>query len=255
MLAVMFKNFITGFLPTLVSIYVVNCSTTTPLNQSAVTPPCPKHPVESSAKGLTVSSAISPSAELVPTSPRRVDQTQIALANDPVTAYRDALTSISSRPADYSCSPNLSPALTEVLLQTAEHVIKNAGEHVSPGALDVIIPLLQLAAHSGNQAAQYRYGGYVVGYYLTDEMFWPREKETASDALAMLRIVAADAPTLVGDDKTWILGNFLPTSDKTPFDRVWLRRAKEIEARYRKCRSDRTESKKSQKDASSEPAK
>jgi hypothetical protein len=114
--------------------------------------------------------------------------------------------------------------------------------------------LLQLAAHSGHQAAQYRYGGYIVGYYLTDEMFWPREKEIASDALAMLRIVATDAPALVGDDQIWILGNFLPTGDKTPFDRTWLRRAKELEARYRKCQLGRTESVKPLEHTSSAPA-
>jgi hypothetical protein len=250
----MLKSLFTSLVPAFGSLLVANCSAPRQLTKGVVAPRCLESPAERNTTVTKVSSLVpAPSDEPVAPSPRRVDQTQIASANESVSAYRDTLTTSGPIPVDYSCPPALSPALAEILFQTAEHLIKKADEHVSPGALEVILPLLQLAAHSGHQATQYRYGGYIVGYYLTDEMFWPREKEIASDALAMLRIVATDAPALVGDNKIWILGNFLPTGDKTPFDRAWLRRAKELEAHYRKCQSGRTEPVKPPEQTSSAP--
>jgi hypothetical protein len=149
--------------------------------------------------------------------------------------YREKLLEVSKANTDYSCPLNLSPELAEILYQTAERIISREDEHVSPAALEVILPLLKLAAHSGSVAAQHRYGYYVIGYYATDEMFWPHDKETAADALAMLRVLAVDNPDVVGDSRSWILGGYEPTSDQKPFAQAWVNRAKKIEAQYRKC--------------------
>ena len=69
---------------------------------------------------------------------------------------------------------------------------------------------------------------------MTDGMFWPRDKNIAADALAMLHVVAIDAPDMVGDDARWISGYLDPASQK-PLPAAWVRRAKQAEAAYRKC--------------------
>jgi hypothetical protein len=91
----------------------------------------------------------------------------------------------------------------EALLAEANRLIDVAGEHPEPEALSRILPKLRRAAYGGLPAAQLRYGGYVVGYYATDEMFWPSDRETAIGALGLLRFAvvhdraqAADFPGL-----------------------------------------------------------
>jgi hypothetical protein len=79
-------------------------------------------------------------------------------------------------------------------LREADALIKRAGEHPSDRDLDRILPLLKRAAYAGHEAAQRRFGYYVVGYYYTDEMFWPKEPDIAIAALAMLRVAARRTP-------------------------------------------------------------
>jgi hypothetical protein len=73
-------------------------------------------------------------------------------------------------------------------------LIRRAAEHPTDRALSQILPRLQRAAYAGNLAAQQRFGNYVVGYYYTDELFWPGQPEIAIAALAMLRIAARKRP-------------------------------------------------------------
>lgn len=76
------------------------------------------------------------------------------------------------------------------LLRRGESAIARAGEHPSPADLDQILPLLHRAAYGGYAPAQRRYGYYVVGYWFTDEMFWPSNEPVAVSALAMVRVSA-----------------------------------------------------------------
>jgi hypothetical protein len=97
-------------------------------------------------------------------------------------------------PSDYltrnhGCA-KLELSVAEDLLARGNDAIARAGEHPGPNDLDAIIPLLHRAAYGGFEPAQRRYGYYVVGYWYTDEMFWPRSKEIAVSALAMLRVAA-----------------------------------------------------------------
>jgi hypothetical protein len=153
------------------------------------------------------------------------------------TAFQNSLIAIGPRPEDPFCEPRLSPQIAEAMYQTANKLISAHGDHVSDGELSVIIPLLRLAAHSGHRHAQRRLGFYVVGYYMTDSMFWPRHKEIAADALAMLHVAAVDAPQIVGDDAAWILPYFEPASDKRSLPPAWVKQAKQVEAAFRKCRA------------------
>lgn len=76
------------------------------------------------------------------------------------------------------------------MFEEALILIKRAGEHPSDKDLAAILPLLHNAAYAGLLEAQLRYGYYVFGYWLTDEMFWPTDPTTATNALAMLRVAA-----------------------------------------------------------------
>ena len=73
-------------------------------------------------------------------------------------------------------------------LAEAERLIAQAGEHPFDTQLAEILPRLRRAALAGHRPAQRRFGYYVVGYFLTDEMFWPADRPTAISALAMLRV-------------------------------------------------------------------
>jgi len=99
---------------------------------------------------------------------------------------------------------------------------------------------LQIPAHSGHRQAQRRLGFYVIGYYMTDGMFWPRHKDIAADALAMLHVVAVDAPEIVGEEAAWITAYAEPTPDRTPLPIAWVKQAKQLEAAYRKCQTEPT---------------
>jgi hypothetical protein len=107
-----------------------------------------------------------------------------------------------------SHSPNHSSAMdcgrvpaaeAEALLAEANRLIDAAGEHPEPEALAQILPKLRRAAYGGLPAAQLRYGGYVVGYYATDEMFWPSDRETAIGALGLLRFAVVRDPSHAAD--------------------------------------------------------
>jgi hypothetical protein len=127
-----------------------------------------------------------------------------------------------------------------VELDEANALIKRAGEHPSREDLAAILPRLRRAAYAGNHAAQLRFGNYVVGYYYTDEMFWPREPRVAIPALAMLRIAALAEPespnTLVQ-----ALGRtpvrFTDTEGPPPLPKAWIRAALREAKRYLACQS------------------
>jgi hypothetical protein len=75
-------------------------------------------------------------------------------------------------------------------LKRANAAIERAGEHPTDADLGEILPLLHRAAYGGHVGAQRRYGYYVVGYWFTDEMFWPQDEPVAVSALAMARVAA-----------------------------------------------------------------
>ena len=52
------------------------------------------------------------------------------------------------------------------------------------------LPMLDRAACAGYLPAQMRVGYYVVGYWITDEQFWPSRRKLAVSALAMLLVAA-----------------------------------------------------------------
>jgi hypothetical protein len=149
----------------------------------------------------------------------------------------------------WACKPatpaNQSPALdcgqlpaakAEALLAEANDLIDKAGEHPEPEALSQILPKLRRAAYGGLPAAQLRYGSYVVGYYATDEMFWPSDRETAIGALGLLRFAILRDPSQAV--------NF-PGLEQTPpdpdsqfiqlLDREWLSLALEEAHAYEAC--------------------
>ena len=92
------------------------------------------------------------------------------------------------------CVARESAEQTALDLHEANQRIERAGEHPSDEAMAEILTRLERAAYAGNIAAQVRFGQYVVGYYFTDEMFWPRRKDVAIAALAMLRVAALQGP-------------------------------------------------------------
>jgi hypothetical protein len=101
-------------------------------------------------------------------------------ANEPPSAYLTR---------DYGCEP-VDATTGEDLLKRANAAIDRAGEHPMDADLDEILPLLHRAAYGGYLPAQRRYGYYVVGYWFTDEMFWPKDEPVAVSALAMARVSA-----------------------------------------------------------------
>ena len=84
----------------------------------------------------------------------------------------------------------LSASELEGLTQLGLSTIKSAGEHPFDDSLKVISDSLCRAAIGGSRQAQKTLGSYVVSYWMTDEMFWPKRKEFAITALAMLRAYA-----------------------------------------------------------------
>ncbi len=124
-------------------------------------------------------------------------------------------------------------------------LIKRAGEHPSDKDLSAILPLLHDAAYAGLLEAQLRYGHYVFGYWLTDEMFWPTHPTVATNALAMLRVasirILTANPTKPPDDP---LINALaasppsfPSDFPAPPD-AWLFAATAEADRWLRCRPD-----------------
>jgi len=133
------------------------------------------------------------------------------------------------------CTP-LPDAEAEALLAEANALIDEAGEHPEPEALAEILPKLRKAAYGGLADAQLRYGAYVVGYYATDEMFWPRDRATAIGALGLLRVAVlrdrASAEDYPGLEQT-------PPDASSPFiqllDPEWLTLGLEEARAYEAC--------------------
>jgi hypothetical protein len=99
-----------------------------------------------------------------------------------------------ARPAKVVCPQPITVDQAARELEEAKAWIKRAGEHPAQVDLAEILPRLHRAAYAGNQEARIRFGTYVVGYYYTDEMFWPSEPNVAIPALAMLIIAAHAEP-------------------------------------------------------------
>jgi len=127
-------------------------------------------------------------------------------------------------------------AEAEALLAEANALIDEAGEHPDQDAVVRILEKLRKAAYGGLPAAQLRYGWFVVGYYATDEMFWPGDRDTAVGALGLLRFAVMRDPTSAED---------FPGLDQTPpdpnsafiqlLDPEWLRLAVEEASAYEAC--------------------
>lgn len=90
-------------------------------------------------------------------------------------------------------------AEAEALLAEANTIIREAGEHPDPDSVVRILEKLKKAAYGGLPAAQIRYGWFVTGYYATDEMFWPHDRETAVGALGLLRFAVQRDPASAED--------------------------------------------------------
>ena len=88
--------------------------------------------------------------------------------------------------------PGLNLTYTKALiyLKMGQLEVEKAGEHPTESAVARIIRSLSQAAEFGLSDAQFKLGFYVVGYWMTDEMFWPSQKDRAIHALAMLRVAA-----------------------------------------------------------------
>jgi hypothetical protein len=111
-----------------------------------------------------------------------------AVTTPTATAEPPALSNLPGCPEGVSCEE------AERDLAEAKRIIARAGEHPTDMDLAEILPLLERAADSGYLPAQLRFGNYVVGYWYTDEMFWPKKQKVAIVALAMLRVAAKRSP-------------------------------------------------------------
>ncbi len=102
-----------------------------------------------------------------------------------------------------------------------------------------IIPRLQRAAYAGDTNAQVRYGNYVVGYWYTDEMFWPRQRAVAIAALAMLRVAARKGPADPNNELMAALArdpvDFSKSGGVPPLPREWVNAALVEAKRWEKC--------------------
>jgi hypothetical protein len=78
--------------------------------------------------------------------------------------------------------------------EKATELRARAGEIPAKEESNIYLPLFERAAYSGYLPAQIRFGKYVVGYWYTDEAFWPHERRIAVAALAMLRVAAKRSP-------------------------------------------------------------
>ena len=123
-------------------------------------------------------------------------------------------------------------------LDRANQLIARAGEHPMDGDLDEILPLLQRAADTGYLPAQFRFGGYVVGYWYTDEMFWPKRPKIAIAALAMLRVACKRSPNVKGTLERNLARDPVKFSDSDglpPLPQRWVKAALAEAARWEKA--------------------
>lgn len=84
----------------------------------------------------------------------------------------------------------LATAVAEKQLKIGLRVIQEAGEHPTVEAVEQIVKYLGSSGEAGLLGAQLSLGMYVVGYWFTDEIFWPDDIKVATHALAMLRVAA-----------------------------------------------------------------
>jgi hypothetical protein len=180
--------------------------------------------------------ATKPSADCEP------NEEQVEVLNAP--SVLSSAPTGTSEPADLStmpdaCSPRKSSEQARQDLREASEWITRAGEHPSDSDISQIIVRLQRAAHAGDVEAQTRFGNYVVGYYLTDEMFWPKQRAVAIAALAMLRVAARKvAPdpnnslmVALARDKV----DFSKANDVPALPRAWVDAALAEAKRWEKC--------------------
>jgi hypothetical protein len=123
-------------------------------------------------------------------------------------------------------------------LGEADALIKRAGEHPSDRDLDRILPLLERAAYAGYESAQRRFGYYVVGYYYTDDMFWPKHPDIAVPALAMLIIAARKNPTGNEPLAAALARDPVKFTDRDgppALPRAWIKAALEEARRWHEC--------------------
>lgn len=146
-------------------------------------------------------------------------------------------------------APCEAPAHTEAeaaaMLEAARAMIQRAGEHPTDADLAALLPLLRGAADAGLLEAQVRYGNYVFGYWATDEMFWPKQREEAVKALAMLRVAAlrmrAGSPARTIEDPLLAALSQTPPrwgEDVPEPPRAWVEAAEVEAARWLRCRPD-----------------
>lgn len=117
--------------------------------------------------------------------------------------------------------------------------IKQAGEHPSKQSITRIVDLLGKAASANSTEAQRAFGFYIFGYWMTDEMFWPRQKKIAIQALAMLRIYALKELERgpIYDSYVSYLAQTPPLPDEEiePLPKAWLKEALRYADRWINC--------------------
>jgi hypothetical protein len=77
---------------------------------------------------------------------------------------------------------------------------------------------------------------------MTDEMFWPKNAETAADALAMLHVAARASPERLSAEELELGLNFrLPLAEGVlTIPKAWAKRASAIAAEWERCRQTLT---------------
>lgn len=126
-------------------------------------------------------------------------------------------------------------SLTEKGLQISQ----SAGEHPSYESIEQIVAHLSRAAAANSTEAQKGLGFYVVGFWMTDFMFWPKQKQVAVDALAFLRISMIKELTKGPPHIQWMQGlgvsppYFDEDSNRLPT--TWLNLAIKAASHWQRC--------------------
>jgi hypothetical protein len=154
----------------------------------------------------------------------RIDPRQVALPS-----AREQVADVAPASNLEGCPEGVSCEQAARDLDEANRLIARAGEHPADEDWAEILRLLQSAADSGYLEAQLRLGQYVVGYWFTDEMFWPREPKIAIFALAMYRVAAKRGPDAKNDPLLRILAKdpvtFRPSDGIPPLPARWVKAA------------------------------
>ena len=138
--------------------------------------------------------------------------------------------------------PELGMTQDEVKRLTAAGIAARepAGEIPSQESVSNIISALSRAARGGSSRAQRLLGQYVFSYWMTDEMFWPEQREVAITALAMLRVYAlreAEAGKTSSSALVRALAQTPPMFKELPLPppAAWLKPSLERAQRWLKC--------------------